>query len=170
MGSLLPGDALGGTERPPVEEIELYLLCEGVYRRYGVDLRHYSPASLARRIREFMAAEGLGTISDAQACVLHDGQAFGRFVEAVSVPVTAMFRDPAFYKAFRERIVPALKSAPFLRVWHAGCATGEEVYSTAILLHEEGLLDRTRIYATDINEAAIRRAKHGIFPLRKRRD
>ena len=170
MASRVHCDGLGATQRPPVEEIELYLLCEGVYRRYGIDLRHYSPASLARRIREFMDAEGLGTISDAQACVLHDAQAFGRFVEAVSVPITAMFRDPAFYRAFRERIAPALRSVPFLRVWHAGCATGEEVYSTAILLQEEGLLDRTRIYATDINESAIRRAKQGVFPLRKMHD
>lgn len=150
-----------------VEEIEVDLLLEGIHRRYGIDFRSYSRASLARRVGRCLKAEGLPTVSALQDRVLHDPQVLGRFVAAVSVHSTAMFRDPAFFRAFREQIAPALSRLPFIRVWHAGCSTGEEVYSVAILLLEEGLLDRTRIYATDMNEPALMQAREGVYPLRK---
>ena len=151
----------------PVEEVELDLLLEGIYRRYGIDFRNYSRASLARRVARCIKAEKLKTLSSLQDRVLHDAQALGRFVACVSVHSTAMFRDPDFYLAFRERLAPELRRLPSLRLWHAGCSTGEEVYSIAILLLEEGLLDRTRIYATDMNESGLMQAREGVYPLRK---
>jgi chemotaxis protein methyltransferase CheR len=111
-------------------------------------------------------AEGVQTISALQEKVLHDPTALERLVLHVSVSVTSMFRDPGFYESFRADIVPLLRAHPFIRIWHAGCSTGEEVYSMAILLHEEDLYDRCRIYATDMNEVALKTAKDGIFPLR----
>jgi chemotaxis protein methyltransferase CheR len=155
------------SSRLPVEEVELDLLLEGIYRRYGIDFRNYSRASLARRVMRCMKSEKLRTVSALQERVLHDSQALARFVACVSVHSTAMFRDPEFYRAFRERLVPELSRLPSLRLWHAGCSTGEEVYSIAILLLEEGLLDRTRIYATDMNESGLMQAREGAYPLRK---
>ena len=151
----------------PVEEIELDLLLEGLFRRYGVDFRDYARASLRRRVRHCLAEEGLATVSALQDRVLREPAAFRRFVAQLSVHSTAMFRDPGFYRAFADKVVPALARLPFIRVWHAGCSTGEEVYSLAILLREAGLLDRTRIYATDMNEAVLTQAKAGIYPLRR---
>jgi chemotaxis protein methyltransferase CheR len=112
-----------------------------------------------------MEAEGLETLSQLQDRVLHDPATMEQLLLDLSINVTAMFRDPGFYLAFREQVVPLLRTYPFIRIWHAGCSTGEEVYSMAILLHEEGLLDRARIYATDMNEAVLDRARSGIFPL-----
>jgi chemotaxis protein methyltransferase CheR len=114
-----------------------------------------------------MIAGGLRTVSGLQERVLHDGEAMDRLLLDLSVNVTAMYRDPRFYQVFREVVVPRLRTYPFLRIWHAGCSTGEEVVSMAILLHEEGLYDRTRVYATDINEAVLQRARTGIFPLER---
>ncbi|WNZ24396.1 protein-glutamate O-methyltransferase CheR [Leptolyngbya sp. NK1-12] len=148
-----------------LEEIEIQLLLEGVYRYYGFDFRDYAIASLRRRIWNAVRAEKLATISALQEKVLHDPECMERFLMGLSVSVTAMFRDPGFYVAFREKAVPLLRTYPFIRIWHAGCSTGEEVYSMAILLAEEGLYDRCRIYATDMNEAVVRQAKAGIFPL-----
>ncbi len=148
-----------------LEEIEIQLLLEGVYRYYGFDFRDYAIASLRRRIWNAVRAEKLATISALQEKVLHDPECMERFLMGLSVNVTAMFRDPGFYVAFREKAVPLLRTYPFIRIWHAGCSTGEEVYSMAILLAEEGLYDRCRIYATDMNEAVVRQAKAGIFPL-----
>lgn len=153
--------------RQPVEEVELDLLLEGIQRRYGIDFRNYSRASLARRVAQCMRGEKLRTLSALQDRVLHDGQALGRFIACISVHSTAMFRDPSFYSAVREQLTSELRRLPSIRVWHAGCSTGEEVYSTAILLLEEGLLDRTRIYATDMNEPALMQAREGAYPLRK---
>ena len=150
-----------------LEQIEIALLLEGVYRYYGFDFRDYSLASLRRRIWSVARAEGLATISALQDRVLHDRVALERFLLAISVNVTAMFRDPGFYLAFRSRVVPLLRTYPFIRIWHTGCSTGEEVYSMAILLIEEDLHSRCRIYATDINEAVLRKARDGIFPLNK---
>lgn len=150
-----------------LEQIEIALLLEGVYRYYGFDFRDYSLASLRRRIWSVARAEGLATISALQDRVLHDRVALERFLLAISVNVTAMFRDPGFYLAFRSRVVPLLRTYPFIRIWHTGCSTGEEVYSMAILLAEEDLHSRCRIYATDINEAVLRKARDGIFPLNK---
>jgi chemotaxis protein methyltransferase CheR len=112
-----------------------------------------------------MKQEGIGTVSALQESVLHDTAAMDRFLLAVTVNVTEMFRDPAFYRAFREKVAPLLGARPHTRIWHAGCSSGEEVYSVAILPEEEGLYERCRIYATDMNEAVLRRAREGIFPL-----
>jgi len=167
---LSPEDSLDG---PPLsynselERIEIELLLEAVFRHYGFDFRSYAYASIRRRLWKRTEAEGLSTISELQARVLHDPAAMERLLLDLSVSVTAMFRDPGFYRVFREEVVPLLRTYPFIRVWHAGCSTGEEVYSTAIVLEEEGLLERTRIYATDINAAVLQQARAGIFPLNR---
>jgi chemotaxis protein methyltransferase CheR len=150
---------------PALERVEVDLLLEGIYRHYGFDFRGYAYASLRRRIWKRIHADGLGSVSALQASVLHDPAALERLLDDLSVNVTAMFRDPAFWAAFRARVVPVLRTYPFFRIWHAGCSTGEEVYAMAILLEEEGLYDRARIYATDMNERVLRRARAGIFPL-----
>ena len=156
--------------RLDLETIELQLLLEGVYRQYGFDFREYAPASLKRRVWRRVHAEHTGTIAGLLARVLHEPEAMTRLLLDLSINVTAMFRDPTFYSALREQVVPLLRTYPFTRVWVAGCSTGEEVYSLAILLAEEGLRDRTRIYATDINEAVLERARAGVFPLDKMRE
>jgi len=148
-----------------LEDVEIELLLEGVFRHYGYDFRDYAPSSIRRRLRHLMAGEGLTSISDLTEKVLHDPAWLDKLLAAFSINVSAMFRDPSFYHVFRNKLVPILRTYPFVRIWHAGCSTGEEVYSTAILLHEAGLYDRCRIYATDINEAVLRKARDGIFPL-----
>ncbi|HEV2145872.1 MAG TPA: protein-glutamate O-methyltransferase CheR [Longimicrobiaceae bacterium] len=150
-----------------LERIEVELLMEGIFRHYGFDFRSYAYASLRRRLWKRIGAEGLSTVSALQERVLHDPDAMERLLMDLSVNVTSMFRDPNFYKAFRTGVVPLLRTYPFIRVWHAGCSTGEEVYSMAILLQEEGLYERARIYATDINEVVLAQARAGIFPLEK---
>ena len=162
-GQSLPGPPLAYNS--DLERLEIELLLEGVYRHYGFDFRSYAYASIRRRLWKRVEGEGLATISELQARILHDPDAMERLLLDLSVNVTAMFRDPKFYVAFREQVVPLLRTYPFIRLWHAGCSTGEEVYSMAILLDEEGLYDRARIYATDINDVVIQRAKSGIFPL-----
>jgi chemotaxis protein methyltransferase CheR len=157
-------------ERDDVDEIELGLLLEGVYRRYGFDFREYAPASLRRRVWRRVHAEGLATISALQDRLLHDPACMERLLLDLSINVTAMFRDPTFYVAVREKVVPLLRTYPFTRIWVAGCSTGEEVYSLAILLLEEGVYERARIYATDINESVLDRARAGVFPLDKMRE
>jgi len=147
-----------------LETIEIQLFLEGVFQHYGYDFREYSTASLRRRLETVIESEGLKTISGLQERVLHDPACLDRFLIALSVTVTSLFRDPGFFLAFRERVVPILRTYPFIRIWHAGCSTGEEVYSMAILLTEEGLYDRCRIYATDMNEPVVSRARSGIFP------
>jgi chemotaxis protein methyltransferase CheR len=136
-----------------------------VFRHYGSDFRSYAYASIRRRLWKRVEGEGLTSISELQARILHDTDAMERLLLDLSVNVTAMFRDPTFYKEFRELVVPMLRTYPFLRIWHAGCSTGEEVFSMAILLEEEGLYDRARLYATDINDVVLQRARQGIFPL-----
>lgn len=153
-----------------VERLEIELLLEGVYRYYGFDFRSYAYASLKRRLWKRIHADGLPTVSALQERVLHDPQMMERLLLDLSVNVTAMYRDPTFYQTFREKAVPLLRTYPFVRLWHAGCSTGEEVFSMAILLEEEGLYERARIYATDINELVLRQAKTGIFPLEKMQD
>jgi chemotaxis protein methyltransferase CheR len=153
--------------RDGVEEIELALLLEGVFRLYGFDFREYAPASLRRRVWRRVHAEGLSTISGLTDRLLHDPATMERLLLDLSINVTAMFRDPTFYIAFRQQVVPLLRTYPYTRIWVAGCSTGEEVYSLAILLDEEGLNERTRIYATDINESVLERARAGVFPLDK---
>jgi chemotaxis protein methyltransferase CheR len=150
-----------------VEELELELLLEAIYRRYGFDFREYAPASLKRRIWRRIRLEGLPTITSLQERLLHDPTVMEKLLLDLSVNVTAMFRDPTFYVSFRHKVVPLLRTYPFTRIWVAGCSTGEEVFSLAIMLAEEGLYDRTRIYATDINELVLEQAKSGVFPLDK---
>jgi chemotaxis protein methyltransferase CheR len=152
---------------PELEQLEIELLLEAVFRRYGFDFRQYAQASLKRRLWRRAYAEGAGSISDLQAKLLHDPQSMERLLLDLSINVTSMFRDPTFYVAFREKVVPLLHTYPFTRIWCAGCSTGEEVYSLAIVLEEEGLYERTRIYATDINESVLATARAGIFPLDK---
>jgi chemotaxis protein methyltransferase CheR len=153
------------TYNPDLERLEIELLLEGVFRHYGFDFRAYAYASIRRRLWKRVEGEGLRTISGLQDRILHDPEAMERLLLDLSVNVTAMFRDPSFYKEFRERVVPLLRTYPFIRIWHAGCSTGEEVFSMAILLEEEGLYDRARLYATDINDVVLQRARQGIFPL-----
>jgi chemotaxis protein methyltransferase CheR len=152
-------------EKLDLEMVEIHLLTEGIFRHYGFDFRDYSLPSMRRRIWKRVYAEGLSTISGLLEKVLHDPACMERLLLDLSINTTAMFRDPSFYLSFRRKVVPLLRTYPFVRIWHAGCSTGEEVYSMAILLTEEGLYDRCRIYATDINEAVLQRAKDGIFPV-----
>jgi chemotaxis protein methyltransferase CheR len=160
----------GATEqdgRDGVERIELDLLLEAVYRRYGFDFREYAPASLRRRVARRMRLEGVTTVSALQDLILRDPDVMERLLLDLSINVTAMFRDPSFYTALRNRVLPELRTYPFTRIWVAGCSTGEEIYSLAILLEEEGLNDRTRIYGTDLNEAVLETARRGVFPIHK---
>ena len=167
-------DPAGVGKHPPahddLEEIELSLLLEGMFRQYGFDFREYAPASLRRRVWRRVFAEGLETISALQDKLLHDPACMERLLLDLSINVTAMFRDPGFYRALREKVVPLLKTYPFTRIWVAGCSSGEEVYSLAILLDEEKVYERTRLYATDINAGVLERARLGVFPLAKMQD
>jgi chemotaxis protein methyltransferase CheR len=155
------------TFKPDLERIEIELLLEGIFRHYGFDFRAYAYASIRRRLWKRIGEERLATMSALQERVLHEPAMMEKLLLDLSVNVTAMFRDPNFYIAFRKHVVPLLRTYPFIRIWHAGCSTGEEVYSMAMLLREEGLYDRSRIYATDINEVVLQRAKAGIFPLER---
>lgn len=153
-----------------LEDIEIGLLLEGLYRAHGFDFREYSRTSIKRRILELMRAEKLETISAFQDRVLHDASCLDRFLLGLSVHATAMFRDPSFYLTFRKKVVPLLRTYPTVQIWVAGCSTGEEVYSLAILLEEERLYPKCRIYATDISQSVLRKARDGIFPLAAMRD
>ncbi len=153
-----------------LEDIEIDLLLEGIYRVHGFDFREYSRSSLKRRILELMRAENLKTLSALQDRVLRDPACLDRLLLGLSVHATAMFRDPSFYLTFRKTVVPLLKTYPTVQIWIAGCSTGEEVYSLAILLQEERLYSKCRIYATDLSCKVLRRAKDGIFPLAAMRE
>lgn len=150
-----------------VDAIEVDLLIEAIYRRYGYDFRSYARASLERRIRDFQASAGCASVSEMIPRVLHDAAFSARLVHHFSIPVTELFRDPWVYRAVREQIVPVLRTWPHVKVWLAGCATGEEVYSLAIVLRETGLCQRTTLYATDFNEEALARAREGIYPIER---
>ncbi|MDX6515472.1 MAG: chemotaxis protein methyltransferase CheR [Gaiellaceae bacterium] len=165
MGTIEQRERRGEERAADLEELELELLLEAVFRRYGFDFRGYAPASLKRRLWRRVRAEGMETIAALQQRLLRDPLCMERLLLDLSINVTAMFRDPSFYLAFRSKVVPILRTYPFLRIWIAGCSTGEEVYSLAILLREEGLAERARIYATDINEAVLDRGRKGVFPL-----
>ncbi len=153
-----------------IEEIEYELLLEGIYQTYGYDFRDYAPASLKRRIRKCMNDLGVNSISAFQDKILHEKKSFTNFLNTVSIDVTSMFRDPDFFLAVRQKIFPMIRNLPFIRIWHAGCATGEEIYSLAILLKEEKLYDKARIYATDMNEVVLEKAKNGIYSLKNIQD
>ena len=144
-------------------ELEISLLLEAVYQKYSYDFRQYSQAHIRRRIMNRMMMSGLENVSQLQAKVLSDEAFASKLLQDLSITVTEMFRDPGFYRSLRENVIPILKTYPFIKIWHAGCATGEEAYSMAILMQEEGLYDRTTIYATDFNQKALNKAKEGIF-------
>ena len=152
------------------EKIEIDLLIRAIYLKYGYDFRDYSKASRRRRILGRLSKSKLSTISEMQHKLLHDPVFFEKLLLDLTVNVSEMFRDPLFFKAVRETVVPELKKRPLIKVWHAGCSTGEEVYSMAILLREEGILDASTIYATDVNEAVLADAKKGVFPIEKMKD
>ena len=158
------------TKAHHLEDIEIGLLLDGLYQAYGFDFREYSRASIKRRILEMMRAENVGRVSAFQGQVLHDAACLERFLLGLSVHATTMFRDPSFYLTFRKKVVPLLRTYPTVQIWVAGCSTGEEVYSLAIRLEEERLYGRCRIYATDISQAVLRKARDGIFPLAAMRE
>ncbi len=157
--------ALNQPASEPVEEIETYLLLEALHRRYHYDFRHYARASIRRRLRQACQQMGFSSISMMQDALLHDETVLTRLLDFLTVQVSEMFRDPGYFKAIREKVVPHLQTYPSIKIWIAGCSGGEELYSFAILLHEEGLLDRTLIYATDINPTALETAQKGIYAL-----
>ncbi|MDI3353187.1 protein-glutamate O-methyltransferase CheR [Pseudomonas sp. UYIF39] len=146
-------------------EIELRLLIEAIYLKYSYDFRDYSGASIKRRVNHALSQFECATISALQEKVLHDPTAFMQLLQLLTIPVSEMFRDPSHFLAIRKEVVPLLKTYPSIKIWIAGCSTGEEVYSMAIVLREEGLLDRTIIYATDINPRSLDKAKQGIFSM-----
>ena len=148
-----------------LEDVEIRLLLEGLQRVYGYDFRDYAEASIKRRLSHWLAESAFATFSQAQSDLLRDPQLFASLLQGITVNVTEMFRDPAFFKAIREQLVPFLKTYPFVKIWHAGCATGEEAYSMAIVLNEEGMAGRYRMYATDIDEAVLQRAQEGVLPM-----
>ena len=148
-----------------IEDIEIHLLLEAISRRYGYDFRNYAQASMKRRIKHAVAHLECEGITELTGRLLYDESFFQDLVQKFSIPVTEMFRDPEVYRGLRKEVAPYLATYPFLKVWHAGCATGEEAYSIAILLKEEGLYNRTTIYATDFNEAALNTAKKGIYQI-----
>nr|WP_246246536.1 protein-glutamate O-methyltransferase CheR [Paenibacillus lemnae] len=143
------------------------LLLEGIHQFYGYDFRNYALPSLRRRIWHHVHAEGLNTISGLQNKVLHERDCFERLIFSLSIPVTEMFRDPSLFRTFRQKVIPLLRTYPYIRIWHAGCSTGEEVYSMAIMLHEEGLYEKSRIYATDMNSRSLQQAKEGVFDIQR---
>jgi chemotaxis protein methyltransferase CheR len=154
------------TKKEDIEGIELELFLDALYQRHGYDFRHYARASVRRRVRRFLEKSGCARISEMIPRVLYDEAFSQSAVYDFSITVTEMFRDPDFYCSIRKSIVPYLQTYPFIKVWHAGCATGEEVYSLAILLQEEGLYDRATIFATDFNEAVLEKAREGIYSLK----
>ena len=148
-----------------IENIEIGLLLESMFQRYGHDFRTYAPASMARRIKNFLAKSGYPSVSDMIPRILHDEDFFRQMLFSFSITVTEMFRDPFFYRTLREKVVPILRTYPSIKVWVAGCSTGEEAYSLAILLSEEGLYDRTTLFATDFNDEALAKGKEGIYSM-----
>jgi len=148
-------------------DIELGLLLEGVYRQYQHDFRSYSVASMRRRIHQAMERFGCATVSELQGKILHDPAIFAQMLQYFTVQVSEMFRDPDYFLALRRAVVPVLRTYASIKIWVAGCSSGEEVWSLAILLHEEGLLERSLIYATDINPVAIKQAESGIYDIER---
>ncbi len=148
-------------------DIESRLLLEALQQVYGYDFRDYAESSLRRRLLNWLSGSGFANLSEAQGRLLRDRNLLDQFVCGITVNVSEMFRDPLFFRAVREQVVPHLKTYSFVKIWHAGCASGEEVYSMAILLREEGLQGRYRIYATDVNEEVLSKAREGIYPLKE---
>jgi chemotaxis protein methyltransferase CheR len=152
-----------GESQQDTEAIEVRLLLEAIHAGYGYDLRDYAPGSMRRRVRTALASSGLSNLGELQHKVLTDRAFFATVLDRLTVRVSELFRDPSFHRAFRQRLVPVLRTYPLLKIWHAGCASGEEVYASAITLTEEGLYDRAQIYATDLSHDALEQARHGIY-------
>lgn len=152
------------------EKIEFDLILQAIYQKYGYDFRDYAKASIRRRLRYRLSQSNLKTISEMQHKLLNDKKFFDRLLLDLTINVTEMFRDPSFFKLLREIVIFELKKQPFIKVWHAGCSSGEEIYSTAILLKENGMYESSLIYATDTNELVLDKAKSGIFPIEKMKD
>ena len=152
------------------EKIEFDLLLQAIYQKYGYDFRNYARASLKRRIRYRLSESNFKTISEMQHELLYDSKFFATLLSDLTINVTEMFRDPSFFKALREIVIPELKKQPFVKVWHAGCSSGEEVYSIAILLKEEGLYKTSLIYATDADDVVLDKAKSGVFAIDRMKD
>lgn len=143
--------------------IEVDLVLEAIHRRYGYDLREYVPDTITRRLQSALARSGAAHFGELQHRLLHDPAWFVELLDQLTVQVSDMFRDPAFYRSFRERVAPVLRTYPQIKLWHAGCSRGEEVYATAILLMEEDLYERSQIYATDLSAKALDAAREGVY-------
>lgn len=154
-------------QRKKTFDIEQDLLIEAIYHRYHYDFRGYAQASLKRRLQTALTRFNCRSLSQLQHLVLHEPEVFPAMLEYLTVQVSEMFRDPSYFRALREKVVPLLRTYPSLKIWVAGCSTGEEVYSLAILLREEGLLERTLIYATDINATALQKAEAGVYDIER---
>jgi chemotaxis protein methyltransferase CheR len=148
-------------------DLELPLFVEAVFHKYHYDFRDYAPASLKRRLRTALPRFGCASLSQLQHRLLYEPAIFGQLLDYLTVQVSEMFRDPEYFRALRSHVVPVLRTYPSLKIWVAGCSTGEEVYSLAILLEEEGLLKRTLIYGTDINALALRKAETGVYDINR---
>ncbi len=146
-----------------IEDVEVDLLLEAIFKRYGHDFRNYGRASINRRVKHFLSNSGYEKVSEMIPRLLHEKAFFEKMIQYFSITVTEMFRDPHVYQSIRKQVIPVLKTYPFIRAWIAGCATGEEVYSLAILLKEEGMLERTTLFATDFNDESLEKAKEGIY-------
>jgi chemotaxis protein methyltransferase CheR len=156
------------TPEATIDEAAIAGLTGAIFERYGYDLRGYAPASLRRRVGAALGRSGLSTVAELERRTVCDPDFFARVLDSLTVRVSDMFRDPSFFRAFRRRVVPILRSFQRINIWHAGCAGGQEVYSLAILLSEEGLYDRCQIYATDLNPRAVEEAKRGVYVARGR--
>lgn len=152
------------------QDLEIQLFLQAIYLKYGYDFRGYSKSHIKRRILNRLCLSGLNNISEMQNRVIYDESFFHTILHDFSINVTEMFRDPSFYRSIKEKVIPILKTYPFIKIWHAGCSTGEEVYSMAILLKEEGLLNKSEIYATDFNEIVLKKAEEGIYPIENIKD
>jgi len=157
-------------EELQIEELEINLLLEAIFQRYGYDFRSYARASIDRRIRQFLPSSGCDSLSAMIPKALRDKSFSTALIQYFSISVTEMFRDPSVYLAIRKEVVPLLRTYPHVKVWHAGCATGEEVYSMAILLKEEGLGEKANLFGTDFNDSALEQAKDGIYPVDKMKE
>lgn len=158
------------TRNPELELLELRLLLEAIYQFHGYDFRQYSAAHIKRRAEYRMMLSNMQSISQLQHAVLHEPGMFQTFLQDLSINTSEMFRDPNFYLALREEILPMLGTYPSFRIWHAGCAAGQEAYSMAILLHEAGMKDRAQLYATDFNSDILNQARRAAFPLAQLKD
>jgi len=153
-------------KKSEIDAIEMNLLLEAIYQRYGHDFRQYAKSSIKRRVQDALQKSDCGNLTEMIQKLLYDESFFQWFLGHFSITVTEWFRDPLFYRTLREKVVPYLKTFPFFKIWHAGCATGEEVYSLAIILKEEGLYDKATIFATDFNDDALAKARKGIYSVK----